>query len=51
MDRQDIVKKMWTEPRLIVHGDVERLTQQVFKQFGPTDGFSFQGSPIGNGPS
>jgi hypothetical protein len=26
MDRLDATKKVWVEPKLVVHGDVEKLT-------------------------
>lgn len=42
-------KKAWESPTLIVYGSVESLTQQCTnKAYGPTDGFTFQGSPITN---
>jgi hypothetical protein len=51
MDRLDMTKKAWMEPRLIVHGDVGRITQEIHKDFGPEDGFLFEGQPIGSNPS
>jgi hypothetical protein len=45
MDRFDAAKKAWEEPKLVVHGDVERITQ-TDKDWGSTDGFTFQGIPI-----
>jgi hypothetical protein len=41
------VKKMWVIPKLVVHGDVDIITQQN-KEFGPTDGFTLEGIPITN---
>lgn len=35
-------------PRLTVIGAVYDLTQLRVKHFGPTDGFTFQGTPISN---
>jgi hypothetical protein len=46
MERPDTSKKMWAEPRLIVHGNIEHITQQTKKDFGPNDGFTFEGQPI-----
>lgn len=39
-------KKIWEEPKLVVHGDVERITQVQDKKYGESDGFTFMGSPI-----
>jgi hypothetical protein len=36
MDRLE-TKKVWEEPKVVVHGDVERITQN--KTFGAGDGF------------
>jgi hypothetical protein len=47
MNRSDAAKKLWAEPKLIVHGSVEHITQQV-KTFGPTDGNFLMGAPIQN---
>jgi hypothetical protein len=41
----DNQKKQWTAPELTVLGDVETLTQKS-KQFGTSDGFTFQGAGI-----
>jgi hypothetical protein len=46
MDRVEANKKAWEEPKLIVHGDVEKLTQQCDKRFNGSDGFTFMGQPI-----
>jgi hypothetical protein len=35
-------------PSIRVLGSVHALTQTQNKNFGPTDGFTFQGSPIAN---
>ena len=40
------VKKAWDPPVLIVHGTVESLTQGCNKDFGGSDGFTFQSIPI-----
>jgi hypothetical protein len=40
-------KKVWEEPKLVVHGDVEKITQ-TDKTWGYTDGFTFQGISIRN---
>ncbi len=39
-------KKQWAEPQLTVLGNVESLTLVKAKQFGTSDGFTFQGSGI-----
>lgn len=39
-------KETWTEPQLVVFGDVEVLTLTNTKVFGTSDGFTFQGQPI-----
>jgi hypothetical protein len=44
----DQLKKTWVEPKLIVHGDVAKITQQINKDYGASDGYLFQGTPIGN---
>lgn len=41
-------KKVYTTPQLIVHGTVAEITAQQNKNYGPSDGFSFQGSSITN---
>jgi hypothetical protein len=41
-------KKIYTTPRLIVHGTVEEITALQNKSFGASDGFLFQGVPIAN---
>jgi len=38
-------KRQWTEPKLVVFGDVEALTLANNKNFGTGDGISFQGQP------
>lgn len=48
MERLNVVKKVWTEPRLFVHGDVKQITQQQNKGYGDSDGFLFLGVPITN---
>jgi hypothetical protein len=46
---KDVGKRQYTTPQLTVHGTLDEVTQQEpNKQFGPTDGFTFQGIPIGN---
>jgi hypothetical protein len=39
-------QKIYTTPRLIVHGTVEEITALQNKSFGASDGFLFQGVPI-----
>ena len=34
-------KKVWVTPKLIVHGDVQAITQTKYKTFGPTDDVLF----------
>jgi hypothetical protein len=46
MNRPDVVKKLWAEPKLIVHGTVEHITQGGTKTLGPTDGNWLMGDPI-----
>jgi hypothetical protein len=41
-------KKAWQEPKLVVHGDVGRITQEQDKKFGASDGFTFMGISITN---
>ena len=41
-------KRLYTTPRLMVHGTLEELTKQQDKNLGPTDGFTFQGVAITN---
>jgi hypothetical protein len=48
MDCLNTAKKAWMEPKLIVHGNVEHITQQQLKDFGSSDGFTFLGQPILN---
>ncbi len=51
MERQ---KREWVAPRLTVHGSVAEITHGCDKDYGPTDSYTFQGSPIkcvGPGPS
>jgi hypothetical protein len=47
MDRLE-AKKVWEEPKLVVHGDVERITQDQNKVLGTSDGFLFMGVAIRN---
>jgi hypothetical protein len=44
---QTVVKKVYSEPQLVVHGTIEEITLGD-KTYGPTDGFTFQGAPIMN---
>jgi hypothetical protein len=46
MDRPKTAKKTWQEPKLVVHGDVARITQGCDKKYGDSDGFSFMGQAI-----
>ena len=41
-------KRLYTTPRVTVHGTLEELTKQQNKGEGPTDGFLFMGIPIMN---
>ena len=41
-------KRLYTTPQLMVHGTLEELTKTQDKDFGPSDGFSFQGVAITN---
>jgi hypothetical protein len=45
MERLETQKKVWEEPQLVVHGDVERITQEE-KVYGTSDGFTWQGQGI-----
>lgn len=46
-DTKTITKAEYQAPVLQVLGSLHSLTQQD-KNYGPTDGFTFQGTPIGN---
>ncbi len=39
-------KQQWTQPQLIVLGDVKELTLTKDKHFGVSDGFVFNNTPI-----
>jgi len=41
-------KRLYTAPRLTMHGTLEDLTKLTEKTFGATDGFLWQGVPIAN---
>jgi hypothetical protein len=41
-------KRSYTTPQLAVHGTLEEVTRQQNKDFGPTDGYLFQGVTIMN---
>jgi hypothetical protein len=41
-------KKLYTVPRLTMHGTLEELTKQQNKTWGASDGFLFQGASITN---
>ena len=41
-------KKLYTVPRLTMHGTLEELTKQQNKTWGAIDGFLFQGASITN---
>jgi hypothetical protein len=41
-------KKIYTTPRLTLHGTLEEVTKQIDKKLGATDGFTFMGVPISN---
>jgi hypothetical protein len=38
MGHSDMAKKVWAEPKLVVHGDIEHITRQQDKTYGPSDG-------------
>ena len=39
-------KKQWSQPQLVVLGDVKELTMVKSKHFGTSDGFLFNNTPI-----
>jgi hypothetical protein len=39
-------KKQWSQPQLVVLGDVKELTMAKDKHFGTSDGFLFNNVPI-----
>jgi hypothetical protein len=39
-------KKQWSQPQLVVLGDVKELTMAKNKHFGTSDGFLFNNVPI-----
>jgi hypothetical protein len=42
-----VAKKVYSAPKLTVHGSVEEITQECTnKDFGSSDGWTFQGTPI-----
>lgn len=41
-------KKSYTTPKMTVLGPLEEMTQQRIKDFGLEDGYTFQGTPIGD---
>jgi len=43
---QSSQKKIYSTPKLTVHGAVEEITKGCDKYFGSSDGFTFQGIPI-----
>ena len=44
-------KKQWLSPNLLTHGSIEAITEQLQdKDFGSSDGFSFQGNAIKDNP-
>ena len=46
-DMQKRSKKAWSTPRVIVHGTVEKITKDgCDKDYGGSDGFTFQSTPI-----
>ena len=51
MDRADVTRKIWVEPKLVVHGDVEKITTMppaFEKVHGPSDGLAFQAPRLKN---
>jgi hypothetical protein len=45
---QSCAKRPYTVPRLTVHGTIEEVTQQIAKQYGASDGFTWMGQGITN---
>jgi hypothetical protein len=42
-------KQIWVKPVLTVHGNVEQITgQYTYKQFGASDGMTYNGIAIGD---
>lgn len=46
VDKQK-TKQIWVKPVLTVHGNMEQITGQV-KQFGASDGYTYNGVNIGD---
>jgi len=46
--RTNTLKQAWTDPKLVVFGNVEDLTLSHTKQLNLNDGFTFGGAAIGN---
>ncbi len=41
-------KKAYSRPSIVAQGSVEKITLEINKQYGVSDGFLFQGDSIGN---
>lgn len=39
-------KKVWSRPTLVVYGNVEEITAGCDKNYGTSDGYTFQGQAI-----
>ncbi len=49
MEKKSEQKKMWTTPKLVVHGDVEKITREGSippKVFGAKDGAMWAGQSV-----
>jgi hypothetical protein len=44
MTRLGAAKRIWAEPKLVVHGNIEHITQEN-KNFGSSDGWMFTPNP------
>jgi hypothetical protein len=43
------MRKLWVAPKLVVHGNVDAITQLIDKKFsGPADGLIFSGTALAN---
>ena len=41
-------KKRYSKPRITAQGSVDKITLEQNKDYGPTDGYLFQGNPVSN---
>jgi hypothetical protein len=44
MNRLEATKRIWAEPKLVVHGDIQHITQEN-KNYGSSDGLMFTPDP------